>query len=302
MEFQSGAVRPVESISEGWNLIKDTYWMYVLMIFVAVVILIGVQLIFNLVNSGITVAISAVLGIATQDSGDVGRASASIVPQLISMVIGFFTSIIVVTLSGSLYCGIFMSLSRTANTNTAEFSDLFAGFQKIKECLIFAVLMSAIQFIIGLVMLLGFAAVGVSAYGLRDLLIKDGELNPAAFGGLFLVIFVFIIFSIIVNLIISSLTAFVYPLIAERNLSGGEAVMLSAKSGLANIGGIILLLILMGLMAFGGALVCGIGILFVAPLIVAATFTAYRSVFGVMQSNYQQNPPPPPYFGNQPGY
>ena len=185
MEFQSGAVRPVESISEGWNLIKDTYWMYVLMIFVAVVILIGVQLIFNLVNSGITVAISAVLGIATQDSGDVGRASASIVPQLISMVIGFFTSIIVVTLSGSLYCGIFMSLSRTANTNTAEFSDLFAGFQKIKECLIFAVLMSAIQFIIGLVMLLGFAAVGVSAYGLRDLLIKDGELNPAAFGGLY---------------------------------------------------------------------------------------------------------------------
>ncbi len=84
--------------------------------------------------------------------------------------------------------------------------------------------------------------------------------------------------------------------------------MLSAKSGLANFVGLLLLLILMGLMAIGGAMVCGIGLLFVAPILAATLFSAYQSVFGRSGGSYNQNPPPPPNFGagqwggNQPGY
>ena len=104
------------------------------------------------------------------------------------------------------------------------------------------------------------------------------------------------------------LTAFVYPIISNFNLSGGEALMLSAKSGLANFVGLLLLLILVGLMAMGGIMVCGIGLLFVAPILAATLFSAYQSVFGRSGGAYNQNPPPPPNFGagqwggNQPGY
>ena len=302
MEFQSGAVRPVESISEGWNLIKNNYWTFFLMILVAVVILIAVSFVLGLINNLIALGIAAALGVATTNSGDAVKISASIAPQLISMVISIFTNIIVITLSGAFFCGIYTALARQSSSGIAEFGDLFAGFQKIQACFIYSLVMSVIQFVIGLVVLLTGSAIGVSAAGLLSTLIKDGKLNPAVFGGLFLVILIFVVISLVINLIISALTAFVYPLIAERNLSGGEALLLSAKSGLANIGGLILLLILLGLMGIGGLVLCLVGFLFVAPVLSAAMFAAYQSVFGRTGGFYQQNPPPPPNFGNQRAY
>ncbi len=298
MEFQSGAVRPIGSIEQGWNIIKSNYWTFFLMTLVAIIILFAAAIILGLINNGITFGISAVLGIATENSGDAGRISAVILPEIISTFISIFTNIIVLTISGALFCGIYTALSRQASGGTAEFGDLFAGFQKILPCLIVAVVMSVVQFAITIVMLLGGAAAGVSAFGM-SMLTKDGQFNPAALGGLFLVILAFAAIYIIVSLIISALTAFVYPLIAERDLSGGQALMLSVKSGFANIGGLILLLILLGFMAFGGALLCFIGIFFVAPILSAALFAAFQSVFGT--SNFYQNTPPP-FFNNQPGY
>ncbi len=305
MEYQSGAVRPIDSISEGWNLIKNDYWTYFLMMLVMGVIVIIAALILGTVNTAITRVLSGVLGIATSDSADVAKASAAILPQIIGQIIGYFVNLVVVTLSGVLVCGIYKSLSKLANNGIkADFSDLFSGFENVQSCFIYAAIISAIQFIIGVVMLFIAAAVGLSALGLgvAGLITKDGQLNPAIFGGLLLAIFAFVGVSIVINLIISALTAFVFPLIAERNLSGAQALSLSVKSGLANIGGLILLLILMFFMILGGVFACFIGVLFVAPILSAALFSAYRSVFGRVQTGYQNNPPPPPNFGQQPGY
>ncbi len=301
MEFQSGAVRPVGSIEDGWAIIKDDYWTFFGMTLITIVILVVAAISLGLVNNAITFAISTLLGVATSGSGDTAKMSAAILPQLISMVISVFTNILVGTVSGAFFCGIYAALSRKANSGVADFSDLFGGFKKFTSCLIVATVLSLVQFVIGVVALLGAAALGVSALGM-GMLVKDGQLNPAAFGGILLVALVFVVITIVVNLIISALTAFAYPLIGERNLSGGEALMLSIKSGFANLGGLILLLILLGLMTFGGILVCFIGVLFVAPIITAALFAAYQSVFGRTGGNYNYAPPPPPTFNNQPGY
>lgn len=301
MEYQSGAVRPVGSIEEGWKIIKDDYWIFFLMMLVTIVILVVASIILGLINNGITLGISTVLGIAAKDSGDAGKITATILPQIIALIISIFTNIIVATLSGALMCGIYTALSRKANSGSVDFGDLFTGFQKLQSCLIVAAVLSVVQFVIGIVTLLGGAAAGVSVIG-AGLLTQDGQLNPAIFGGLFLVILLFVGFSIVINLIISALTSFVYPLIAERNLSGGQALMLSIKSGFANIGGLILLLILLGFMTLGGVLVCFVGVLFVAPIITAALFAAFQSVFGKTGGSYQYAPPPPPIFNNQPGY
>ena len=301
MQFQSGAVRPVGSIEEGWKIIRDDYWTFFSMTLVTIIILVVAAIILGLINNAITFGVSAVLGVASSSSGDAGKISAAILPQLVSVVISFFTNIIVGAVSGAFFCGIYTALSRKANSGVTEFGDLFAGFQKFQSCLIVAAVLSFVQFVISIVTLLGGAALGVSALGI-GMLTKDGQLNPAAFGGLFLVVLVFAVIFIVLNLIISALTTFTYPLIAERNLSGGQALLLSFKSGLANLGGLILLLILLGLMAFGGMLVCLVGVLFVAPILTAALFAAYQSVFGRTESTYQHAPPPPPVFNNQPGY
>ncbi len=305
MEYQSGAVRPIGSIEEGWRIIKDDYFTYVLMMLVLGVIVIVVSMILGGINAAITRVLTAALGAATTNSGDVARTSAAILPQIIGQIVSFFTNIGIVTLSAVLLCGIYKSLSRLSNGGgRAEFADLFSGFQHFQACFIYAIVISVVQFIIGIATLLIAAAVGVSALGLglAGIITTDGQINPAIFGGLFLVIMAFIGFSIIVNLIISSLTAFVYPLIAERNLSGGQALMTSIKSGLANLGGLILLMILLLLMTIGGVFACIIGVLFVAPILAASVFAAYQSVFGKVGGYQNYNPPPPPNFGQQPGY
>jgi hypothetical protein len=305
MEYQSGAVRPIGSIEEGWRIIKDDYWIYVLMMLVLGVVLIVVSLVLGAINQAITTVLAGALGMAASGSGDVARTSAAILPQVIAQIVSFFTNIAVVTLSGVLLCGIYKSLSKVANGGgRADFGDLFSGFEYIQSCFIYAVVISVVQFIIAIVTLVIAAAVGVGALGLglSGMITKDGQFNPAIFGGLFLVILAFAGISIVINLIISALTAFVYPLIAERNLSGGQALMTSIKSGIANLGGLILLMILLFLMVLGGVMACFIGVLFVSPLLAASIFAAYQSVFGKVGGFRQHNPPPPPNFGQQPGY
>ena len=128
MEYQSGAVRPIGSIEQGWQLIKNDYFMYVAMVVVFGIILIVVSLILSTINSVITNVISAALGVATTNSGDVARTSAVILPQVIAQIVAFFVNIIVTTLSGVLLCGIYKSLSRVSNGARADFGDLFSGF------------------------------------------------------------------------------------------------------------------------------------------------------------------------------
>ena len=305
MDYQSGAVRPIGSIQEGWNIIKNDYWTYVLMCLVFGVILIITSLILGAINGVITNVIAAAFGAATTNSGDVAKASAAILPQVIGQIVSFFTNIALVTLSGVLLCGFYESLSRLSNGGgRADFGDLFSGFDHLQACFIYAVVISVVQFVIAIVTLLVAAAIGVGAIGMGigSMITRDGQFDPAIFGGLFLIILAFVGVSLVLNLIISALTAFVYPLIADRNLSGGQALVTSIKSGLSNLGGLILLLILLFLMILGGIMACFIGVLFVAPLVVASLFAAYQSVFGRTGGAQNYNPPPPPNFSNQPGY
>lgn len=304
MEYQSGAVRPVDSFSDGWSIIKNDYWIFVLMSLVFGVILIFGAIILGTINQAITAGLAGALGIATSGAGDTARMSASILPQVVGQIVGFFTNIILATLSGVLLCGIYKSLSRVAGGARADFADLFSGFEYIQSCFIVAAVLSVVQFVIGVVSLMIAAAVGIGALGmgLASIITSDGQLNPAIFGGLFLVILAFVGVSIVISLIISALTSFAYPLIAERNLSGGQALLTSVKGGLANLGGLILLLILGGLMLIVGAIPCLLGLPFVVPIYFAALYAAYQSVFGKVGGYQNYNPPPPPNFGQQPGY
>lgn len=298
MDYQSGVVSPTRSIEEGWQLIKNDYWVFFGMILVTGIIVFALALILGSINNLITAGISAVLTSSTQESDSVTRVSASVVPQLIGQVIGFFVSIIVSIVAGILYCGLYRALARKADEGILEFGDLFSGFEKIVPCIVVSLILSLIQFVVGVVSVLFGAAVGVSL-GL-EAIFKNGKLDPTAFGGLFLIILAFACVSIIIQFIISALTLFIYPLIGEQQMSGGSAFMTSVKAGFSNIGGIILLLLLQTLMLLGGVILCIVGVLFVAPILAASIFSAYRSVFGKPRSeNNWMNVPPPPVFNNQ---
>jgi hypothetical protein len=300
MEIQSNAVKPVGSIEEGWNIIKDDYWMFFAMTSVLIVIAVAASFAVSLVNNAITLGVAAVLGGVSKDGG-AASVSVAIIPQIVSLTISIFTGVVLSTLIGMLMCGYMSALSRKVQTGLVEFGDLFSGFSKLQPCLIYSVITSLLNYAIAI----GGVVIGV-AFGVTlgaGMLLKDGKPDPEMFTKLFGLILVVAIIAIVLTLIIAICTTFVYPLIAERNLSGFEALSASFRGGLSNILPLIGFFILQALMAFGGLLLCIVGILFVAPLLYASIFAAYRSVFGGPTRNvaYGQ-PPPPPTFNNQPNY
>lgn len=300
MEYQSGAVGPIDSIQRGWDTIKDNYWTFFGMTLTAAIILIVVSMVMSFITQLIVGIFAGVMGLATQNASDAAKIGGSLMPQILALIIGIFTNLVTVTLSGVFYVGFFTGCAKQANGQMAEFGDLFAGFQKVTECFIAAIVLSLIGFVIGIIILIGAAAFGLSAFGV-GMLMQNGEFNPAVFGGLFLAILVLAVVAILLNLIYSSLTAFIYPLIAERNLSGMDAVLTSFKAGLSNLIGLVLLFILLFFISLGGAMACLIGILFVLPILGSSIFAAYRSVFGGFMNGLRQEPPPPPNFGFQQG-
>jgi hypothetical protein len=299
MEIQSNAVQPVGSIEEGWNIIKDDYWIFFAMSLVFIVIVVAVGFLAGLIQNGISAGIAMAMG-AVKTEGNAATA-AMVIPQLISLTIGIFTNILVATLSGILFCGFMKALSRKVQTGAVEFGDLFSAFDKLQPCLIYSVILSLIQYVIGIGAIVIGVVLGVTLSA--ESFLKDGKFNPAIFKDLIGIFIIVFIAAVVINLIITICLAFVYPLIAERNMSGLEAISNSMRGGLSNILPLIGFFILQGLMAFGGALLCLVGVLFVAPLLHASTFAAYRQVFGGIAGNFMnQQPPPPPIFNNQPNY
>ncbi len=296
MEIRSNAVKPVGTIEEGWNLIKDDYWTFFGMTTLFVVMMIAVLMVIGFVNNIITMAVTAAFAAVSKNSG-----AAAVVPQIVALTISIFTNVIFTTFTGVLMCGLMNALARKVRTGLFEFGDLFSGFSKLMPCLIASLVLSLIQYVIAIGAVLIGVIFGVTLNA--QAIFRDGKPDPAMLTGILGILAVVGIIWIIISLVISVCTAFIYPLIAERGLSGIEAIMTSVRGGFSNFLPLIGFFILQFLMAFAGALLCLVGILFVIPISYAAMFAAYRNVFGGIQGNSSNSqPPPPPIFNNQPGY
>jgi hypothetical protein len=88
---------------------------------------------------------------------------------------------------------------------------------------------------------------------------------------------------------------FAIPLAMDRRLPVVEAIKLSARAAMANIGGLLVLLILEMLVVMLGMLLLCVGILLISiPVIFLTNVVAYRLVFPPEESSpFIYNPPPP---------
>ena len=73
-------------------------------------------------------------------------------------------------------------------------------------------------------------------------LLRQGEAMPAVF---FVGVAIFVLFVTVLSLAVQCLFLFAYPLIADRNLPGLEAIKLSYRAALQNLSGIIGLILLL---------------------------------------------------------
>lgn len=197
-------------------------------------------------------------------------------------------------LVGPVMAGVYFTLLREMRGEPVDFGMMFKGFEKFVPAMAVGLLQSIPAFIFTIIqwtMDIGRMFLLEETSG-RNGRRGDPDLGPLA---VFTGVYFAIIFSYLaIQIVWSILFFFALPLIAEYDIGPIDAIKLSMSAAWHNLGGLILLLILLGLVAIGGALACGIGLFFVMPIIYAGNAVAYRYVFPPAAPAYQANVPPPP--------
>lgn len=196
-------------------------------------------------------------------------------------------------LMGPMMVGIYLTLFKQRRGQPIEFGDLFKGFDYFGESLVAALLHMVPIFV---VLIPTYIIFYISMFAM---IASQGGREPEP--GLMLGFFGFWGFiwliMIVVMILISVAFTFAYPLIADRRLSGIDAVKLSMKAALANFWGLLGLMLLSSLLSFAGLLLCYVGAFLAMPITFGAIAVAYEQVFGLSEVVSQPDlPPPPPSF------
>ena len=205
----------------------------------------------------------------------------------------FIGSAVPIVLLGPMMVGIYLCFFRRMRGEPVEFGTLFKGFDYFVQGLV-AALIQMIPMVVVMVpmYIIWFAVIFTSMpHGGGRMSPDESQIFMFKFFGFELV---FILIVGVVGIIVHIFFMFAFPLIADRNLSGLDAVKLSMKAGKANLGGILSLLLLNAGLGILGVLACYVGVFFLMPVSMAANAVAYRRVFPESTPGFASPPPPPP--------
>lgn len=180
-------------------------------------------------------------------------------------------------LAGPAMCGIYYCLLRHLRGEPVKFEMLFKGFDYFIQSLIAALLM---MIPIVLILLPGYILMFVVMATTMPQQ-KQGAPPPdaSAMGPFLIAMVVFMLLAFVVIMVISVLFMFTYPLIVDRKMKGVDALKMSYRAAMANLGGLLGLVLLSMLFSMLGTLACCVGTYFLIPIHFAAYAVAYRQVF-----------------------
>jgi uncharacterized membrane protein len=196
-----------------------------------------------------------------------------------------------VILLGPMMVGVFLCLLQRQRRRPVEFGLLFQGFDYFVPSLIVALLKAIPIFLVTVPYLIFWFAAFMGAI-LRGVQISPEDSQKLIFS-MFGIEMIFFVVIMVVSSLVEIFFMFAFPLIADRKLSGLEALKLSFRAGKANLGGLLGLILLNGLLGFVGALCCIIGVYFYIPIAFASQVVAYRRVFPDLGQKLPSPPPPP---------
>ncbi len=207
--------------------------------------------------------------------------------SLVGLLIG---GAVPVVLLGPMMVGIFLCLLQKQRQQPVEFGTLFKGFDYFVQGLIVAL----IKVIPIIVLMIPFYIIMMV---IMFTTMPRGRSSPDDSAAFMMSVFgleiVFFVVVMVVSIGIEIFFMFAFPLVADRKLSGLDAVKLSYRAGKANFGGVLGLLLLNALLGFVGILCCVIGVYFYLPVSFAAMAVAYRRVFPDIPETFPTPPPPP---------
>lgn len=204
---------------------------------------------------------------------------------LVAMLIGGAVPIVLI---GPMMCGLYMALLAKMRGEQPQFDTLFKGFDYFVQGLVAAAIQTVPVLAIVLIGDLIFVAFMFTVMPHDPYARSEGP--PVVF---WLGLTVLVVVAMTVSLVIHALFLFAYPLIADRKLSGWEAIKTSYRASLANISGILGLILLNFGLGIIGVICCYVGVFFVMPVTFAAYAAAYRQIFPEIPQTFAAPPPPP---------
>lgn len=230
-DFNRGAIKPIQCLSDGYEMLKGSYGNFL-----------GVFII-----AGLIIIVGSCIPLS---------------PLLPPMI-----------------CGIYLCLFAMMNRQPFNSSTLFKGFEYFGQSFIASLVVTIPIFVLSFVMQLGLGGLGAIAETLeKNKNPRPEDLVPILVG-VFGFIFGIYLLIIAVAIVLGTLTAFVYPLIVDRQLGAIDALKLSFRAVMGNFFGVIGLMIVGQLIMVAGVMFFYVGALFVAPVVFAAWAVAYRRVF-----------------------
>jgi hypothetical protein len=179
-------------------------------------------------------------------------------------------------LQGPILCGIHLCLFHHIRGKRASFGTLFEGFNYFVDGLIASLVMILPMLVISMVFMVGFMAIMITTAASAP----AGGAPPTGMIGIMLAFEVgFFLVLFVVGMAVQVVTLFAFPLIVDKKLKGFEAIKVSFAAAKANLGGVVGLVLLNGLLSFVGFLACYVGWFFVLPVTFAAINVAYEQVF-----------------------
>jgi uncharacterized membrane protein len=196
-----------------------------------------------------------------------------------------------IVLMGPMMVGIFMCFQQRQRNQPVELGTLFKGFELFVQGLVVTVL----KMIPVLLLLIPYYVflIGMMATAMPHEDHPSPEAMQRFFFSFFGVEMVFFVTIMAVSILIEIFFMLAYPLVADRRMSGLDAMKLSFRAGKANFGGMLGLMLLNALFGFVGLLCCVVGLYFYLPIAFASQAVAYRRIFPDLGSPLRSPPPPP---------
>jgi len=208
--------------------------------------------------------------------------------SIVGMLVG---GVVPIVLLGPMMVGIFMCIQQRQRNQPVDFGTLFKGFELFVNGLVVTVL----KMIPIIVLLVPYY---ILVFGMMAATLpREEHPSPEAmrqfFASFFGLEIIFFVSVMVVSILIEIFFMLAYPLVADRRISGLDAVKLSFRASKANFGGILGLMLLNALFGFVGVLFCIVGVYFYLPISFASQAVAYRRIFPDLGSQLPSPPPPP---------
>jgi len=196
-------------------------------------------------------------------------------------------------LMGPMMCGLYLAFFKRRRGEPIEFGILFKGFDYFAQSVI-----ATILHVIPILIIVVPAYILFYVFFILSVAVQGDEPNPGAMFGVLAMFGLFWLVMFVVIIFLSIGFTFVYPLIVDRKLQAIDAIKWSFKAAIANFWRLLGLMLLTGLIAVGGVLLCYVGMFLAFPITYGALAIAYEQVFGLSDPGDPgaNLPPPPPAF------